>query len=102
IALLHVGQLAASIDAFQNAINLRPDYPEAHNNLGNALRAAGRLPEALDPHRQALSLRPTYAEARLNIGLVLLLQGHLAEGWPYYEARWEVNRHSPQRGFSQP
>src|SRR5580704_16839449 len=35
-ALREAGRLSESIDAYRNAIALQHDYPEAHNNLGNA------------------------------------------------------------------
>ncbi|RQS98946.1 tetratricopeptide repeat protein, partial [Burkholderia contaminans] len=34
------GRLDDAIERYRRAVALRPDYPEAHNNLGNALRDA--------------------------------------------------------------
>ena len=44
--LLRSGQSAEAARAYGHAIRLRPLYVEAHNNLGNALRALDKLPEA--------------------------------------------------------
>ena len=45
------------------ALKLKPDYPEAYLNMGNALRELGSLAEAIAAYRRAIELRPTYAEA---------------------------------------
>ena len=42
---------------------LKPDFAEAHSNLGGALRELGRLDEAELSYSQAISLKPDYAEA---------------------------------------
>src|SRR6202035_4950870 len=52
-----------ALDALQAALKLKPDYPEAHLNMGNALRELGSLAEAIGAYRRAVELRPTYAEA---------------------------------------
>ncbi len=41
------GKLDAAIDAYQRALAAEPNFPEAYNNLGNALREVGRAEEAI-------------------------------------------------------
>ena len=41
----------------------RPDYAEAHYNLGLALAGRRQFNEAITHYRQALSAKPDYAEA---------------------------------------
>ena len=53
--------------AIQKAMTLRPDYAEAHSNLGNILRQLGRLCEAEASYSQAIALKPDYAEAHYNL-----------------------------------
>jgi len=53
-------------------VRLRPSYAEAHNNLGNTLKALGQLPEAAASYREAVRLWPDLAEAHNNLGSVLL------------------------------
>ena len=36
-----------AIRQYQEAIRLKPDYAEAHNNLGNALAEKGQMDEAI-------------------------------------------------------
>ncbi len=53
------------------AIALRPEFQEAHSNLGNILRWLDRPREAEAALRRAIGLRPADAGAYNNLGLVL-------------------------------
>ena len=59
---------ARSEAGLRRALALKPDYAEAHNNLGGALSAQGNLDEAVACYRRALALKPDYAEAHNNLG----------------------------------
>jgi predicted O-linked N-acetylglucosamine transferase (SPINDLY family) len=65
-------------------VQLKPDYAEAHNNLGNVFQQQGKLDEALACYRQALHLRPNYAKAHNNLGNVFEQQGKLDEALACY------------------
>ena len=52
-------------------LELKTDYPEAHNNLGVALAQQGKMDEAIVQFDQALRLKPDYAQARTNLGYAL-------------------------------
>ncbi|PYU86650.1 MAG: hypothetical protein DMG08_29455, partial [Acidobacteria bacterium] len=69
---------AAAIE-FQEAVRLRPDYAEAHYNLGVALEALGELGQAIDAFRSALKLRPASAPMHRALGLALLKGYHLED-----------------------
>ena len=58
-------------DCCGEALRLRPDYPEAHNNLAILLRATGDHGGAAKHYREALRLRPDYPEAHYNYALLL-------------------------------
>ena len=47
----------------EQAIALKPDYAEAHNNLGITLRELGKLDEAEASYRKAIALKPDAAGA---------------------------------------
>lgn len=68
---------------YRQAIRLRPNYSEAHNDLGQVLARAGRWPEALNEFDEALA-SPFYREpwvARCNKGLALHGMGKKEEGY---------------------
>jgi len=67
--ILHqAGRNAEAVPCCREALRLRPNFVEAHNNLGNALRDLGRADEAEASYAAALALRPTYVEAHYNRG----------------------------------
>ena len=52
---------------FQEAIRLKPDDAEFHNNLGAAFYQKGQTDEAIGQFQEALRLNPDYAQARDNL-----------------------------------
>ena len=63
------GKLDEAIACYRRALELKPDYAVAHNNLGNALKDQGKLDEAAACYRRALELKPDYAAAHNNLGM---------------------------------
>ena len=61
----------------RRALELRSDYPEAHNNLAIALRKKGNMEDAAEHYREALRLRPDYPEAHYNYAYLLENLGRL-------------------------
>ncbi len=84
--LAEVGPMAASVDAFQRAVALRPDAA-AWSNLGKALAAEGRFTEADNAFSRALALAPHDPQLALNHAVALLKSGRLAEGWAAFNCR---------------
>ena len=73
------GRLEEAVASFRAGLQLKPDYAEAHNNLGLALRSrAGwrrRWPAISGP-----ALQPDYAEAHNNLGNALHGAGQAGGG----------------------
>ena len=82
---------AGAIPHFQEAIRLRPQYPEAQNNLGEALITAGRINEATPHIAEALRLDPRLAEAHVNMGAIHNKQGRLDQAEAEYRAALQLN-----------
>ncbi len=57
--------------AFQQAVRTKPDFAEAHNNLGLVHLQSNDDAAAIAAFQQAVKLRPAYADARANLGAVL-------------------------------
>ena len=66
-----------SVPVLQKATELSPGDADAHNNLGNALKAIGQLDEAVKSFGRALAIRPEFAEAHSNLGNALQDLGQL-------------------------
>jgi tetratricopeptide (TPR) repeat protein len=79
-SLARAGDYAGAVGHYEKALQLRPDYAFAHNNLANALVALGRSPEAIPHFRQAVRLDPGYFDAHFNMGLALCQGGDLEGG----------------------
>jgi tetratricopeptide (TPR) repeat protein len=65
------GDHAAALADADRALALRPAYPEAHNNRGNALLRLGRPQESAEAFQAALRFTPRDAELHLNLGNAL-------------------------------
>ena len=70
-------QWPAAVEAFKSAVTLRPNFPEAWNELGYAFRNQGRYPESLAAYEEALRLRPNFPEALEYLGEAYVQMGRL-------------------------
>ena len=68
-----------AITHYQKALQIKPDYAEAHINLGNALLKKGGVDEAISHYQKALQINPDYAEAHINLGNALIKKGSVDE-----------------------
>ena len=73
------------------ALQLEPEYADARNNLGMALRDLGRLPEALAQFERAVRTDPTSSPARLNLAFTLSLLDRNAEAAEHYREARRLN-----------
>ena len=58
-----------AIRQYQEALRLKRDDAEAHNNFGAALEQKGQIDEAIGEYREAPQLQPDYADVQNNLGL---------------------------------
>jgi tetratricopeptide (TPR) repeat protein len=61
--LAQCSQNAEAIAEYGEALRLKPNYPSAHYNLGNALLNAGKTMEAYNHFSEALRIDPNYEPA---------------------------------------
>ncbi|HEX3731109.1 MAG TPA: tetratricopeptide repeat protein, partial [Opitutaceae bacterium] len=73
--LLAEGRLDDAVPHYREALRLKPDYPEACDNLGTALARLGNLDAAAAEYREALRLQPDYPRARSNLQVILRALG---------------------------
>src|SRR5947209_15197934 len=53
-----VGQHDVAVRSIGRAVELRPNFPQAYNNLGLVYAAKGMFAEAAAAHERAVQLRP--------------------------------------------
>lgn len=77
--------VAEALGHFAEAIRLKPDSAEAHNNYGNALVKLGREAEAVVEFETALRIAPEFLEVRLNLANALAKDpARQARAWALY------------------
>lgn len=86
---------ARAQDCFIHALQLAPDFAQAHANLGLLLSQRGADEAAEAAFRRALALRPDLAEAHLNFGGLLLKQKRFAEAESAYTSATRLAPQSP-------
>ncbi|MCK5365356.1 MAG: tetratricopeptide repeat protein, partial [Gammaproteobacteria bacterium] len=84
IACFQTDDAVTATALLETAIKLQPDFVDAHNNLGNVLKAQGDFIRAETAYRHALELAPTYFDALFNLGIVLEAMGRPGEARDTY------------------
>lgn len=80
------------------ALALRPDYPEAWLNLGNALQGQGDIQAARGCFYRAARLAPQSPEPLINASLAELTLGN-PDGWRLYEHRFAFPDFTERNGL---
>ena len=63
-----LGRLEQAVTSYKNALQIEPNFAEAHNNLGAALNDLGEPGEAVSSLTRALQIKPDFAVAHNNLG----------------------------------
>lgn len=77
--------------SYIEALRLRPNYPDATNNLALLYAKRGEFVQAEQFHRELLADHPDYVESHINLGNLLMDSGRFAEA-QYYFSRAAVLR----------
>ena len=91
-----LGDFRASEACCRKAIGIRPDLPEAHFNLGMALKDQGRNEQAAASFREAIRLKPGYAEAYNALGYVQTITGAMEEATGNYRQALRLKPNFPE------
>jgi tetratricopeptide (TPR) repeat protein len=83
--------LNAAIEAYERAIELDPNFADAHCNLGAVLYNLGRKPAARGCFERALALEPWHVEAHFNVGNVLEEDGCSEMALHHYQAALQAD-----------
>jgi Tfp pilus assembly protein PilF len=92
-----------AIQSYADALERNPTFAQAYNNMGIAFQNLGVESAALECFDSALALEPESGDFQINKGLLCLQYGHWAEGWQYFESRWNTKAlHKVARHFDFP
>jgi Flp pilus assembly protein TadD len=70
---------------YRKALEINPNYAEAHNSLGLVLDAQGRVDEAIAHFQKALKIKPNDELAHYNLGNMLAGRGQVDEAIAHYQ-----------------
>src|ERR1700722_6111940 len=84
-ANLAAGHPDAAITYLQTALRSRPDYFDAHYNLGTALAMQNNFAAAVEEFRAAVRINPQDANAEANLGAALAELGNWKEARAHLE-----------------
>jgi tetratricopeptide (TPR) repeat protein len=85
------GRVDEAISHFQQALQIKPDNADIHNNLGTALLQKRRVDEAIIQYQQALQINPALALTHINLGFGLFQKGKVDEAITQYQEALELN-----------
>jgi tetratricopeptide (TPR) repeat protein len=91
IGLAAEGKLPAAAGKLAEALRLRPEFAEAHYNLGNIVASQGKQGEAIAHFSEAVRIRPDYAEAHNNLGISLAKQGKINQAIEHFSEALRLN-----------
>ncbi|MDX1406023.1 MAG: sulfotransferase [Woeseiaceae bacterium] len=106
IAYLHaaahvaLGHPEQAIAEFARALQLKPDFAEAHNDLGDVLRNIGHFKAAIDHYRQAIRIKPQLVRAHIGLGGAYFESGMPAEASQCFENALTVDPDNPAALYS--
>jgi tetratricopeptide (TPR) repeat protein len=90
------GQFDQAKESYQKAIQLRPHYAQAHNNLGHVHRKLQEWDLAAQSFQRAIEYDPRYPGAHYNLGLLHQRANRLDRAAECFEASTSVNAKHPR------
>ena len=90
ISLAALGKHNEAIEAYNKALEIKPDYHKAWNHKGLSLAALEKHNEAIEAYNSALEIKPDKYEAWNNRGLSLAALGKHNEAIEAYDKALEI------------
>src|SRR5262244_1070496 len=88
------GDLQAALSFYEQAIKLRPEFPEAEFQRGSALIALNRPAEAEPAFRRAIELRKDWSLPYSSLGVLLLRGNRAKEAEPLLQQAIKIDAHN--------
>ena len=80
-----MGHLDQAILCYQEAIKIKPDFAEAHGNLGIYFKERNDIDQAILCYKRAIKIKPDFADAHHNLGVSLYDLGMFNEALACYK-----------------
>ena len=91
VAWHHMDAIGEARHDYQRALLIRPNYPEAINNLGATYFAQRNYKKAVRLYEHALRLMPNSAVIAANLGTAYFAQGKFREGVDAYRRAFQLD-----------
>lgn len=88
------GNLLKALEFYEEAIKVRPEFPEAEFQRGSVLVALGRLPEAESALRRAIELRKDWSLPYSAIGALLVRLNRDAEAETFLRQATKLDKNN--------
>ena len=86
-----LNQFDIAYNNFFNAIKLKPDYAEAHNNCGVILKELKKEESAIKSFKLAIKFEKNYAEAYYNLGHIFFERKKYNEALQNFYQSYKIN-----------
>lgn len=90
------GDTERAVNYFNEAINIKPDYPIAINNLGMALKKQGKIDQAIIKWQKVLDIEPGFHLAHFNLGTAFAELKEFDSAIRYLQAAIKSNPSRPK------
>mgnify|MGYP001381524351 FL=1 len=86
-----MNQFDQSIESFNKAVEIHPQYEEALYNLGVVQKKAGKPDDAINSYQRAIGINSKNANAYNNLGNLLTQKGHIKQSIEHLNLALKLN-----------
>ena len=84
------------IKLLKKALEIKPDFADALNNLGNAQKEQGDLSAAIDSYQKAIKSQPNFTHAHFNLANTLKDEGEVTNAIDSYQKAIQLKPNFPE------
>ncbi len=90
------GMLDRAVLELEEAVKLKPDYPEGRNSLGTVYLAKGLIDKAIAEYLEAIRYKPVFPQAYYNLGNACIKKGMVDRGIACFQNAIVPGMNNPQ------
>ncbi|WP_413167413.1 tetratricopeptide repeat protein [Capilliphycus salinus ALCB114379] len=91
LVLQKQGKLEESLELYQQALRIKPDFADAYYNQGHLLWTQGKLEAAIESYQQALKFQPSFAQAYHALANIFQEQQQFEKATQFYQEALKFN-----------